>query len=216
MRSVRSAVVTGLAVALSLPLPLGAADAASSRRRPVRQVGSKRPAVAPRPQPTMTRAQANQFLRSRAGKETIRQYTAEALEAPRPVSDFRAEKGFSSLREQRDFYRSRGRILKIFSYASSVVTGAMGGMLGGVFGMFTGGLPSGPEMMEQVTHPAMHFISQGEVVIGALVGAGAAIAAGTAASFRYRRMAREIEGQAESEATLRLWNEIGAGGFLDD
>src|SRR5687767_13179110 len=122
MRSVRSAVVTGLAVVLSLSLPLAAADAASGRRRPVRQVGSKRPALAPRPQPTMTRAQANQFLRSRAGKQTIRQYTAEALEAPRPVSDFRAEKGFSSLREQRDFYKSRGRILKIFSYASSVVT----------------------------------------------------------------------------------------------
>ena len=216
MRSVRSAVVTGLAVALSLSLPLGAADAASSRRRPVRQVRSTRPAAAPRPQPTMTRAQANQFLRSRAGKATIRQYAAEAFDAPRVVSDFRAAKGFGSLREQRDFYKGRGRILRIFSYASSVVTGAMGGMLGGVFGMFTGGLPSGPEMMERVTHPAMYFISQGEVVVGALVGAGAAIAVGTAASFRYKRMAREIEGQAESEATLRLWNELGAEGFLDD
>jgi hypothetical protein len=213
---VRSAVVTGLAVALSLPFPLGAAEAASGRRKPVREVRSVRPAPAPRPQPTMTRAQANQFLRSRAGKATIRQYAAEALEAPRAVSDFRADRGFNSLREQRDFYKSRGRILKIFSYASSVVTGVMGGMLGGVFGMFTGGLPSGPEMMEQVTHPAMHFISQGEVVVGALVGAGAAIAAGTAASFRYKRMAREVEGQAESEATLRLWNQLGAEGFLDD
>jgi len=213
---VRSLVATGLAVALSLSLPFGAADAASSRRRPVRrEVPGKRQA-APRPQPTMSRAQANQFLRSPTGKATIRRYAAEALEAPRAVSDFRAKEGFGSLREQRDFYRSRGRILKIFAYASSAVTGVMGGMLGGVFGMFTGGLPSGPEMMQQATHPAMHFISQGEVVIGALIGAGTAIAAGTAASFRYRRMAREVERQAESEATLRLWNQLGAGGFTDD
>jgi hypothetical protein len=214
---VRSLVVTGLAVALTLSLPLGAADAARDKgRSPARQRARTRTAAAPRLQPTMTRAEANRFLRSPAGKTKIRQYKDEALHAPRYVGDYHAEKGFGSLREQRDFYKSRGRILKIFSYASSAVTGLMGGMLGGVVGMWTGGMPSGPEMMQQGVHPAMHFISQGHVVIGALIGAGAAIAAGTAVSFRYKRMAREVEGQAEAEAELRLWNELGAGGFLDD
>ena len=207
-------VVTGLAVALTLALP-GAADAARSARRTTQRVRTRTP-KAPRVQPTMTRADANHFLRSAAGKAKIRQYKEEALQAPREVADYRAEKGFGSLAEQRDFYRSRGRILRIFSYASSAVTGLMGGMLGGMVGMWTGGMPSGPDMMQQGAHPAMHFLAQGHVVIGALVGAGAAIAAGTVASFRYKRIAREVEGQAQAEAELRLWNELGAGGFLDD
>ena len=215
----RFLVVTGLSVALSLSLPVGAAGAArSGRRAPVSGRQRVRPGkpTAQRPRPTMTRADANRFLRSQVGKAKIRQYKEEALHAPRRVADYRAEKGFGSLGEQRDFYRSRGRILKIFAYASSTVTGVMGGLFGGMVGMFTGGMPSGPEMMQQGTHPAMHFLSQGHVVIGALIGAGAAIAAGTAVSFRYKRMAREVEGQAQAEAELRLWNELGAGGFLDD
>jgi hypothetical protein len=214
---VRSLAVTGLAVALAVSLPLASAEAArSTRKTPVRKPVQKRTQAATRPQPTMTRADANRFLRSPAGKAKIKTYKHEALHAPRQVSDYNAEKGFRSLGEQRDFYRSRGRVLKIFSYASSVVTGFIGGMMGGMFGMFTGGMPSGPDMMNQVAHPAMHFLSQGEVVVGAVIGAGAAIAAGTAASFRYKRMAREVEGQAQAEAELRLWNELGAGGFLDD
>lgn len=213
----RSLVATGLAVALSLALPTGGADAARSTSKGAgRQRVRTRTQAAPRPQPTMTRAGANRFLRSRDGKAKIRQYKEEALHAPRQVADFRAEKGFGSLGEQRDFYRHRGRVFKIFAYASSTVTGLMGGMFGGMVGMFTGGMPSGPQMMQQGAHPAMHFVSQGHVVIGALIGAGAAIAIGTAASFRYKRMAREVEGQAQAEAELRLWSELGAGGFLDD
>lgn len=164
----------------------------------------------------MTRSDANHFLRSASGKARIRQYKEEALNRPRQVADYRSEKGFGSLRQQRDFYKSRGRILKIFAYASSTVTGLFGGMLGGMVGVFSGGMPSGPEMMQQGVNPGLHFITQGHFVIGALIGAGAAIAAGTAASFRYKRIAREVEGQAQAEAELRLWNEIGAGGFLDD
>lgn len=217
----RSLLVTGLAVALAVSMPVGSAGAArsSARRNAGAAAGRQRVRTgrqAARPQPTMTRADANRFLRSPAGKAKVRQYKDEALHQPRQIADYRAEKGFGSLREQRDFYRSRGRILKIFSYASSAVTGLMGGMLGGMVGMWTGGMPSGPDMMQQGVHPAMHFLSQGHVVIGALVGAGAAIAAGTVASFRYKKMAREVEGQAEAEAELRLWNELGAGGFLDD
>ena len=211
----RSLAVTGLAVALAVALPAGRVDAArSTRKAPSNQ--RVRTKAAPRPKPTMTRAEANRFLRSPAGKATIRQYKEEALRAPRQISDYNAEKGFGSLHEQRDFYRSRGRVLKIFGYASSVVTGLMGGMFGGVVGMFTGGMPSGPDMMQQVSDPAMQFVSQGHFVVGAILGAGAAIAAGTAASFRYKRMAREVEGTAQAEAELRLWNELGAGGFLDD
>jgi hypothetical protein len=71
-------------------------------------------------------------------------------------------------------------------------------------------------MVSQTSHPAMQFVSQGHFIVGAIVGAGAAIAAGTAVSFRYKRMAREVEGQAQAEAELRLYNELGAGGFLDD
>lgn len=214
----RSLVVAGLAVALSLSLPDGEAAAArqGQRRTTSRQrARAVRPEVA-RPTPTMTREQANRFLRSPAGKARIRQYRDEALHQPRQVADYRADKGFGSLHEQREFYRSRGRILRIFSYASSAVTGLMGGVMGGMVGIWTGNMPGGWEAVQQGTHPAMSFISQGHFIIGALVGAGAAIAAGTATSFRYRRLAREVEGQAQAEAELRLWSELGAGGFLDD
>lgn len=212
----RALVVTGLAALLSVWLPVGEAAAARSRRQAPVKASRLRPKASPAPRPTMTRADANHFLRSASGKARVKQYKEEALNRPRQVSDYNAEKGFGSLREQRDFYRSRGRILKIFSYASSAVTGLMGGMMGGLVGMFTGGMPTGPEMMQQTAHPIAHFITQGHFVAGALIGAGAAIAAGTAASFRYKKMAREVEGQAQAEAELRLWNELGAGGFLDD
>ncbi len=191
----------------------GSADAAQkrqTRRTPTRV--KKTAAVKPPPRRPVSHQELNSFLRSPAGKAKLTVYKQQAFDAPRMIAHPKGERPFVSLRQQHKFYKSSGRLIKIAAYATSVVTGTMGAFFGGFIGMMTGGMPSGPEMLQHPgVHPAMHFLSQGHVVIGAIIGAGAAIATGTVVAMGFKRSARRVEGQAENEAIARILGELETG-----
>jgi len=178
-------------------------------KRNVKRVAPKSP-VGQRRQ--VSQGELNSFLRSPAGKAKLSVYKQQAFDAPRLIAHPKGERPLGSLRQLHHVYKSSGRLIKIFSYASSVVTGAMGAFLGGTIGMWTGGMPTGPEMLQNPgTHPAVHFLTQGHVVIGALIGAGAAIATGTLVAAGFKRSARKVDKQAENEAVLRILGELETG-----
>jgi hypothetical protein len=179
-------------------------------RRNVKKTGAPPAPVVQRRQ--VSQGELNSFLRSPAGKAKMKVYKQQAFDAPRLVAHPKGERPLGSLRQLHHVYKSSGRLIKIFSYASSVVTGAMGAFLGGTIGLWTGGMPTGPEMLQNPgTHPAVHFLTQGHVVIGALIGAGAAIATGTLVAAGFKRSARKVDQQAENEAVLRILGELETG-----
>lgn len=191
-------------------------DSAYAARRSPQQRRVQRPAKkasAPRPQRRqVSHQELNTFLRTPAGKAKLKVYKQQAFDAPRMIAHPKGEKPFVSLRQKHQFYKSSGRLIKIASYATSVVTGTMGAFFGGFVGMMTGGMPTGPEMLQNPgVHPAMHFLSQGHVVIGAIIGAGAAIATGTAIAMGFKRAARRVDRQAEDEAVARILGELETG-----
>lgn len=194
-------------------------NAHAAKRQQVRRTTPKRNVkrTAPPPAPAVQRREVSQgelntFLRSPAGKAKLNVYKQQAFDAPRMIAHPRGERPFVSLRQKHKFYRSSGRLIKIFSYATAVVTGAMGGFFGGFIGMMTGGMPTGPEMLENpATHPAVHFLTQGHVVIGALIGAGGAIAVGTAVAMGFKRGAKRVDRQATDEAIARILGELQTG-----
>ncbi len=178
-------------------------------KRNVKRTGAPAPVVQRR---QVSQGELNSFLRSPAGKAKLKVYKQQAFDVPRLVAHPKGERPLGSLRQLHQVYKSSGRLIKIFSYASSVVTGAMGAFLGGTIGMWTGGMPTGPEMLQNPgTHPAVHFLTQGHVVIGALIGAGAAIATGTLVAAGFKRSARKVDQQAENEAVLRILGELETG-----
>lgn len=191
--------------------PMGEAFAA--RRGQQRKQTVKTRKAPPKVQKrAVSQQELNSFLRSPAGKAKLNVYKNQAFDAPRVIAHPKGERPFVSLRQQHKFYKSSGRLIKIASYATSVVTGAMGAFLGGFIGMVSGGMPTGPEMLENpAVHPAMHFLSQGHVVIGALIGAGAAIATGTAVAIGFKRQAKQVDKQAENEAIARILGELETG-----
>jgi hypothetical protein len=190
----------------------GSAEAAQKRQRQPATRKVKKTAVKPPPRRQVTHHELNSFLRSPAGKAKLRVYKEQAFDAPRMIAHPKGERPFVSLRQQHKFYKSSGRLIKIAAYATSVVTGTMGAFFGGFIGMMTGGMPSGPEMLQHPgVHPAMHFLSQGHVVIGAIIGAGAAIATGTVVAMGFKRSAKRVDRQAEEEAIARILGELETG-----
>jgi hypothetical protein len=190
----------------------GSAEAAQKRQRQPATRKVKKTAVKPPPRRPVTHHELNSFLRSPAGKAKLRVYKEQAFDAPRMIAHPKGERPFVSLRQQHKFYKSSGRLIKIAAYATSVVTGTMGAFFGGFIGMMTGGMPSGPEMLQHPgVHPAMHFLSQGHVVIGAIIGAGAAIATGTVVAMGFKRSAKRVDRQAEEEAIARILGELETG-----
>lgn len=207
-----SLAVTCFLIAASAP---SVGDAHAARRQQTRRTTPKRPVkkAAPRPQRRqVSHQELNSFLRTPAGKAKLSVYKQQAFDAPRTIAHPKGEKPFVSLRQQHQFYKSSGRLIKIAAYATSVVTGAMGAFFGGFIGMVTGGMPTGPEMLQNPgVHPAMHFLSQGHVVIGAIIGAGAAIATGTMVAVGFKRQAKKVDRQAEDEAIMRILGELETG-----
>ena len=192
----------------------GSAEAAQKRqtRRTTPKRTARKTAVKPPTRRPVSHQELNSFLRSPAGKAKLSVYKQQAFDAPRMIAHPKGERPFVSLRQQHKFYKSSGRLIKIAAYATSVVTGTMGAFFGGFIGMMTGGMPSGPEMLQHPgVHQAMHFLSQGYVVIGAIIGAGAAIATGTVVAMGFKRSARRVEGQAENEAIARILGELETG-----
>ncbi len=206
-----SLAVTCVLIAASTSVD-GSAHAARKQTRRTTPRPAKKVA-APKPQRRqVTHHELNSFLRSPAGKAKLSVYKQQAFDAPRTIAHPKGERPFVSLRQQHHFYKSSGRLIKIAAYATSVVTGTMGAFFGGFIGMMTGGMPSGPEMLQHPgTHPAMHFLSQGHVVIGAIIGAGAAIATGTVVAMGFKRSARRVDQQAENEAIARILGELETG-----
>lgn len=210
-----SLAVTCVLIAASTTVD-GTAQAAKNQQRrtaPKRNVKKTAPPPAPVAQRRqVSQGELNSFLRTPAGKAKMKVYKQQAFDAPRMIAHPRGERPFVSLRQKHKFYKSSGRLIKIFSYATAVVTGAMGGFFGGFIGMMTGGMPTGPEMLENpATHPAVHFLTQGHVVIGALIGAGGAIAVGTAVAMGFKRGAKRVDRQAEDEAVARILGELQTG-----
>jgi hypothetical protein len=208
--------ILSLAAACVLVVASSPTDSAFAARRSPQQRRVQRPvkkSTMQRPQRRqVSHHELNTFLRSPAGKAKLKVYKQQAFDAPRAIAHPKGERPFASLRQQHQFYKSSGRLIKIASYATSVVTGTMGAFFGGFIGMMTGGMPTGPEMLQNPSvHPAMHFLSQGHVVIGALIGAGAAIATGTAVAMGFKRAARRIDRQAEDEAVTRILGELETG-----
>jgi hypothetical protein len=193
--------------------PTGTALAAKRQPAQRRQVRPVKKTTAPRPQRrVVSHQELNTFLRSPAGKAKLKVYKQQAFDAPRTIVNKTGEKPFVSLRHQHQAYKSSGRLIKIAAYATSVVTGTMGAFFGGFVGMMSGGMPTGPEMLQHPgVHPAMHFLSQGHVVIGAIIGAGAAIATGTVIAMNFKRAAKRIDRQAEDEAVTRILAELETG-----
>ena len=211
-----SLAVTCVLIAASTTVE-GSAQAAKQQTRrtppkrtvPKRTVNTKAPTQQQR---QVSQGELNSFLRSPAGKAKLNVYKQQAFDAPRLIAHPKGERPLGSLRQLHHVYKSSGRLIKIFSYASSVVTGAMGAFLGGTIGLWTGGMPTGPEMLQNPgTHPAVHFLTQGHVVIGALIGAGAAIATGTLVAAGFKRSARKVDKQAENEAVARIFGELQSG-----
>jgi hypothetical protein len=197
----------------------GIAEAAGGRRAQVQRSQTPAPrgnagrTNRARPgKPKMTRQEANQFMRSGAGKATLRQYKQQALDAPRTVTNHRAyelSNKQGTLREVRGIHRARARAVKVATAVTSVVSGLLGATIGGAIGMFTGVMPSGPQMVDAGVHPAMHFISQGHFAMGAVVAAGVTLAGGWAVARNFGRQARKVDRQAQTEAENRLLSELG-------
>lgn len=189
--------------------------ALAARKQPAKRTGGavgRAKVTKPPPRRAVSHHELNSFLRSPAGKAKLKVYKQQAFEVPRAIANPKGEKPFVSLGQQHKAYKSSGRLIKIAAYATSVVTGAMGAMFGGFIGMMTGGMPTGPEMLQNPgMHPAMHFLSQGHVVVGAVVGAGAAILTGTAIAMGFKRAARRVDRQAEEEAVARILSELETG-----
>ena len=180
-------------------------------RRPTKAVGRAKVPAKPARRP-VSHHELNTFLRSPAGKAKLKVYKQQAFDVPRMVAHPNGEKPFMSLGAKHKAFKRSGRLVKIFAYAGSVVTGAMGGMFGGFIGMMTGGMPTGPEMLQHPgTHPAMHFFSQGHVLVGAIIGAGGAIAVGTAVAMGFKRAAKKVDRQAHEEAVARILDELETG-----
>lgn len=191
-------------------------SALAARKQPTKRTGTGRAvgrAKVTQPQRrTVSHHELNSFLRSPAGKAKLKVYKQQAFAAPRAIANRNGERPFASLGQQHKAYKNSGRLIKIAAYATSVVTGAMGAFFGGFIGMMTGGMPTGPEMLQNPgTHPAMHFLSQGHVVVGAVIGAGAAILTGTAIAMGFKRAARRVDRQAEEEAVARILGELETG-----
>lgn len=185
----------------------------AARKQQVRKQGQVKKTTPVKPQRRqVSHHELNSFLRSPAGKAKLKVYKQQAFDAPRVIAHPKGERPFVSLRQQHKFYKSSGRLIKIAAYATSVVTGAMGAFFGGFIGMMSGGMPTGPEMLQNPgMHPAMHFLSQGHVVVGAVIGAGAAILTGTAIAVGFKRSARRVDRQAEEEAVARILGELETG-----
>ena len=206
--------ILSLAVTCAMVMAASPIESASAARRRQSQrkqpTGKKPPPKAP-PRRPVSQHELNSFLRSPAGKAKLKVYKNQAFDAPRAIAHPKGERPFASLRQQHKFYKSSGRLIKIAAYATSVATGALGAMFGGFVGMISGGMPSGPDMLGSGMHPAMHFLSQGHVVIGAIIGAGGAIAIGTAVAMRFKRDAKKVDKQAEDEAVARILGELETG-----
>jgi hypothetical protein len=175
------------------------------RQRPVKKV------TAPRPQRRQVSAhELNAFLRSPAGKTKLKVYKQQAFDVPRAIANKTGEKPFTSLRHQHQAYKTAGRITKIATFATSVVTGTMGAFFGQFLHMAGGGggIP-GPGAYQ---HPSvLHFLSGPHMLIGAAIGAGAVLVAGTMVSIKFKRAAKKVDRQAEDEAVTRILGEMELG-----
>lgn len=204
-----SLAVTCVLIAASATSGDGAAHAARQRatRRttPKRQVKKTPPPAPQRRQ--VSQGELNTFLRSPAGKAKLEVYQQQAFDVPRNIANPTGEKPFVSLRHQHRAFKTSGRLIKIASYATSVVTGAMGAFFGVFFGM-----PSGPELLQNPgVSPAIQALSQGHVIVGAIIGAAAAIVPGTIAAIAFKRKAKGVERQAKNEAIARILEELATG-----
>ena len=120
-------------ICLALTCALVAASApaddafAAKRNAPQqrRQRAAKKTTVRPQRR-QVSHHELNSFLRSPAGKNKLRVYKQQAFDVPRAIANKTGEKPFTSLRHQHQAYKSAGRITKIATYATSVVTGTMG------------------------------------------------------------------------------------------
>lgn len=182
-----------------------AAKRQQTRRSVPKRAVTKKTAAPARRQ--VTHHELNAFLRSPAGKSKLGIYKEQALDVPRNIANPTGEKPFLTLRHQHRAYKTSGRLIKIASYATSVVTGAMGAFFGVFFGM-----PSGPELLQNPgVSPAIQALSQGHVLVGAIIGAAAAIVPGTITAIAFKRKAKGVEKQAENEAIARILEELATG-----
>ncbi len=195
-------------VAVSAP-----ADSAFAAKRTVQQRRQRpvKKASSPRPQRRqVSHHELNAFLRSPAGKAKLNVYKQQAFDAPRQIANRTGEKPFMSLRHQHQSYKTAGRLTKIATYATSVVTGTMGAFFGQFLHMAGGGggIP-GPDAYQ---HPSvMHFLSGGHMLIGAVIGAGSVLVAGTLVAIKFKRAAKRVDRQAEDEAVTRILGEMELG-----
>jgi len=210
-------VVRARTICLALTCALVAASApaddafAAKRNAPQqrRQRAAKKTTVRPQRR-QVSHHELNSFLRSPAGKNKLRVYKQQAFDVPRAIANKTGEKPFTSLRHQHQAYKSAGRITKIATYATSVVTGTMGAFFGQFLHMAGGGggIP-GPDAYQ---HPSvLHFLSGPHMLIGAVIGAGAVLAAGTMVSIKFKRAAKRVDRQAEDEAVTRILAEMELG-----
>jgi len=197
-------------VAFSAP-----ADSAFAARRATQQQRRQRPVkkvTAPRPQRRQVpHHELNAFLRSPAGKAKFKVYKQQAFDAPRQIANRTGEKPFTSLRHQHQAYKTAGRLTKIATYATSVVTGTMGAFFGQFLHMAGGG-GGGPPSPDAYQHPSvLHFLSPGHMLIGAVIGAGAVLAGGTMIAIKFKRAAKRVDRQAGDEAVARILAEMELG-----
>jgi len=151
----------------------------------------------------------NSFLRSPAGKNKLRIYKQQAFDAPRQIANKTGEKPFMSLRHQHDAYKKAGRLTKIATYATAVVTGTMGAFFGQFLHMAgSSAIPSAGAY----AHPSiLTFLSGPHMLIGAAIGAGAVLVAGTMVAVKFKRSARRVDRQANDEAVARILGEMEVG-----
>lgn len=193
--------------------PAGTSFAAKRQAQQRRQRPVAKKTRAPQRRP-VSHHELNSFLRSPAGKAKLKVYKQQAFDVPRAIPNKTGEKPFTSLRHQHQAYKSAGRITKIATYATSVVTGTMGAFFGQFLHMAGGGggIP-GPDAYQ---HPSvLHFLSGPHMLIGAVIGAGAVLAAGTMVSFKFKRAAKRVDRQAEDEAVTRILGEMELGMELE-
>jgi hypothetical protein len=196
---VRSLIVAGLAVTLSVSLPIGA-EAGKQKQQP-RQVTRTRAQGGPSALGGLPGTGANQMVhvqQQRAQRGAVRQRRMSAREqiiAARERQDARnAGIGFSSRHEAAAYTRMRARVIQLRTFAVAIAVGigsgffakmvsAMGALQHG-FHNLPGDPNWGNPMAQVLDH---HFL------IGSLIGAGATLVIGSARAAYLRHRAGAIE-----------------------
>jgi len=222
VRSYLLAIVATLAVSVPHGGPVWAAGSRAgasrvkpqskpTRNRQVQQVRTGKPTKPDGPT-RMTRAQANQFLRTPKGQAKFQKYKQRALDSATSRLDPHGSRPVTAMatpRARMSISRARAKIITGFTVVASAVTGLMGGIFGGTIGALSGGGPTGAEMLASGAHPATHFFNSGQFVTGAIVGVGVTLVGGLTAAYGFRKNAKNIERRAEGEAMAQLFQDLG-------